>query len=186
MGRHTIDRLEQRHYLRAQTNDFTPSTAWRRHYLWAQSHGHHTCGTSHHRPPGGDTTCRHKAMDITPSTAYKRHYLLTQNQGPVGHHIIDRLQETLLAVTKPWTSCHRPPGTETLPADKKPGTGGMSHHRLPGAQTLPAGTKPGTSHQPPPGGDTTTCGHKAMDITPVGHHTVDRLVERGVKRGMKE
>ena len=161
--------------------DVTPSTALSRDT---------TCGhkpmTSHHRPPGGDTTCRHKAMDITPSTAYKRHYLLTQNQGPVGHHIIDRLQETLLAVTKPWTSCHRPPGTETLPADKKPGTGGMSHHRLSGAQTLPAGTKQGTSHQPPPGGDTTTCGHKAMDITPVGHHTVDRLVERGVKRGMKE
>ena len=137
-------------------------------------------------------------MDIAPSTAYKRHYLLTQSHGPVGHHIIDRLQETLPAVTKPWTSRHRPPGTETLPVDKKPGSCGMSHHRLPGAQTLPAGTKPGTSHQPPPGGDT-TCGHKTRDITPTasgrrhylwaqsqGHHTVDRLVERGVKRGMKE
>ena len=97
VGRHTIDCLEQRHYLRAQTNDFTPSTAWRRHYLWAQSHGYHTCGTSHHRPPGGDTTCGHKAMDTT----------------PVGHHTIDRLEETLPAGTKLWTSRHRLPTRDT-------------------------------------------------------------------------
>ena len=112
VGRHTIDRLEQRHY------------------LWAQSHGHHTCGTSHHRQPGAETLpvgtkpWTPHLWDITPSTAWSRHYLQAQSHG---HHAIDRLQET-------------------LPADTKPGTCGTSHHRLPGAETLPAGTKPWTSH----------------------------------------
>ena len=129
---------------------------------------------------------RRKAKDITPSIAWRReaetlpvgtkprtshhrspggerqkHYQWAQNQG---HHTIDRLEER----GRNTTSGHK----------AKDITPSIAWRRE--AETLPVGTKPRTSHHRSPGGERQRHYQWAQSQ---GHHTIDRLEERGIERG---